>query len=228
MVPLTVRSLPQEERPRERLMKEGADALSVAELLAIVLGSGYRGKPVHHLAQELLASFGSLEALMDASIEELCQTKGLGIAKAIQLKAASALGLRSARGQSGRPPRLGTPEEAYRWIGQQLEGLSQEVLVVLLLNGKQELIRHERVGQGTLSRVLVHPREVFLPAIRHKAAGLILAHNHPSGDPTPSQEDLQITRQLQEAGAILDIPLHDHLIIGRGSYVSLRERGLFH
>lgn len=220
-----IRSIPVDERPRERLLRHGPEALSNAELIALLLGSGMKGKPVLVLAQDLLSRFGSLPAVADATVAELCDVKGLGQAKAIQLKAAFSLAGKLAR-QEGARVQIQSPVHAYQFVRDGLEEAKEERFVVLLLDAKGFVLRQDTVSIGTLSRTLVHPREVFYPAIRHKAASLIAVHNHPSGDPSPSAEDLTLTKRLIEAGAVVGIPLHDHLVIGKGSFVSLRERSL--
>jgi DNA repair protein RadC len=219
--------MPTQDLPRERLLRVGADALSLTEILAILIGTGVSGKSVLQVAQDLLSSFGSLPALADASVEELSALKGLGKAKAIQLKAAFALAKQYALGVHEERPRVQDPQEAYRFLRAVFEGAREERFVVVLLDSKGLVLRWDTVSVGTLNQTLVHPREVFYPAIRHKAASLLIAHNHPSGDPTPSQADIRLTRQLQEAGELLGIPLKDHLVLGAGSYVSLREYGAF-
>ncbi len=223
--PYTIRHLPEEERPRERLLRWGPEALSTVELIAILLGSGTQSKPVLQLAQEILSHFGSLIALADATVEELCQIQGIGPAKALQLKACLSLAARLARTESPQPYRIETPLHAYHLVKEELEKLKQETLIVILLDSKGGLIATQQVALGTLSQTLIHPREVFYPAIRHKAAALVLAHNHPSGDPTPSMQDFKTTEQLVEAGRLIGIPVQDHLVIGKGCYVSLKERG---
>ena len=167
------------------------------ELLAIVIGSGTQGMPVIQLAQELLTKFGSLQAIANATIQELCQIRGLGSTKAAQeLKAAFTLGLRAARPEGNSRKCLKTPHQAYLWLRDELEQAKREQFMVLLLDIKCCAITHEIVAIGTLSRALIHPREVFYPAVRHTASSLVLAHNHPSGDPTPSPEDIDITQIL--------------------------------
>ena len=215
----TIAQLPAGDRPRERLQSLGPDALSTAELLAIVLGSGTRGKSVLALAQEILAHFPNPS---EATLAELCQIDGLGPAKALQLHAAFALSSRVGRGDDVRQ-KIATPEAAYAVVRNRLEGAAKEQFLALLLDAKCRLIIVETVAIGTLTEVLVHPREVFRPAIRHGAAGLILVHNHPSGDPTPSQEDEEVTRCLTQAAELLQIEFHDHLIIGNNSFKSLRS-----
>ena len=221
--------LPSHARPRERLLEAGEEALSIVELIAIILGTGTQGKSVLQLSQELLETFGSLPALLEASVEELKAVKGIGPAKAIQLKAAFAIALRFHRiyGEQ-RKTALSTSQDAYLLFKDKLEHLKQEALVVLLRDAKGQVISLNQVALGTLSQVLIHPREVFFPAIRQKAHSMIIAHNHPSGDPTPSQADLEMTRRLLSSGQIIGIPIDDHLIIGKGNYVSLKEKGFIH
>lgn len=224
--PFCIQDLPLEERPRERLMSSGADSLSTAELIAILMGSGTKEKPVMALAQEIVAHFGTLKELSEATVEELCQIKGIGNAKAILLKACFTLSSRLARAVVAPKCRIETPKQAYEWIRDELENETRELFTVILLDTKKEVIASPIVSVGTLSQTLIHPREVFYPAIRHKAASLILVHNHPSGDPTPSKEDLEVTQILVDAGKLIGISVNDHLIIGRGIFVSLRQKGL--
>jgi DNA repair protein RadC len=220
---MTLSELPSEERPRERLLKYGADMLSLTELLAILLVTGTKGKSVLDLAQEIIKKFGSLQGILEATVPELTEIKGIGHAKAIQLKAAFGIALKSAR---SLPAQI-TSESAYAFIKDEMENLKQEKLIVILKDVKGRLITHETVSLGTLSEVLVHPREIFYPAVRHKANSLILAHNHPSGDPTPSPADLRVTRALLQSSKIMGIGFDDHLIIGHGHFVSLKNSGFF-
>ena len=221
----SIQALPLDERPRERLLRYGAEAISSAELVAIVLGSGMRGKSVLQLSQELVSHFGSVQAIGQATVEELQEIKGMGEAKAIQIKAAIGLGIKAAA--TAVPPRyrIGNPTHAYHLVKEELEAANKELFVVILQDAKGCLIRYEVVSIGTLSDVQVHPREVFHPAIRHKAASVVVAHNHPSGDLEPSQDDLTLTKQLVAAGSLLEIPVRDHLIVGKGRYLSLRQHG---
>jgi DNA repair protein RadC len=223
---MKIQELPQQERPRERLLACGPEALSLPELLAILLTTGTQDKPVLVLAHELLAHFGGFSELLDATFEELRQIKGIGQAKAIQLQAAFALARRAAGPLGCAKAPIKSPVDAYSVMKGLLEEEKQEVLVVLLRDIKGRAFLCEKVSVGTLSSVLAHPREVFYPAVRHKAHSLILAHNHPSGDPTPSTADLHLTQQLNASGRIMGICLDDHLIVGAGSYVSLYERGI--
>lgn len=222
----TIQNIPEEERPRERLVQHGAESLSSVELVAIVLGSGTKTKPVLELAQEMISHFGSLRALAEATLAELCEIKGVGIAKATQLKASFSLGIRASR-QTLKPKyRIDNPNHAYNLVREEMENEKRELFVVILQDTKGFVICHEVVSVGTLSSALVHPREVFYPAIRHKAASVILAHNHPSGDYSPSSEDYDITNSLIDVGTLMNIPVYDHLIIGQGGYTSLRQRGV--
>lgn len=225
LTPYSIWSLPQDERPRERLHRCGAEALSTSELIAIILGSGMKGRPVLQLAHEIVAHFGSAQGLSDATVSELCQIKGLGAVKAIQLKAAFSLGARLSKQVISPKYRIEHPVHAYNLVKDELATEKREFFVVILLDTKGYVIAQEVVAIGTLSETLVHPREVFYPAVRHKAASLILVHNHPSGDPTPSGEDHEVTEQLINAGSMMSIPVHDHLIIGASSYCSMRQRG---
>lgn len=222
----SIQHLPECDRPRERLLKHGPEAMTTPELLAIILGSGMRGVPVLQLAQQILVKFGTLENLVGASVEELCKIKGLGIAKALQLKAAFSLGLRVSKKIPTARYRIEHPDHAYNLIKDELQNEKKELFVVILLDTRSCLINHHVISVGTLTRSLVHAREVFNPAIRHHAASIVVAHNHPSGDPTPSQSDFAITTSLIKAGKIIGIHVNDHLIIGSQGYISLRDKGL--
>ena len=225
MTHYSIQHLPEEERPRERLMRFGAESLSPAELIAIILGSGSKTKPILQLAHEIVARFGGLRALAEATLAELLEIKGVGLAKAIQLKAAFNLEMRASKQVIKAKYRIEHPSHAYYLLKDELEHEKRELFVVILQDVKGYVICHEVVSIGSLSQTLVHPREVFYPAIRNKAASLIVAHNHPSGDPTPSLQDLELTKILVEASRLMSIPLHDHLIIGQQHYVSLRQQG---
>lgn len=217
--------LPAKQLPRERLLEKGPEALSVSELLAIVLSTGIKGKSVFELADEMILRFGGLEGLLDASIPELMEIKGIGKTKAIQLRAIFGIMIKTRRPLFNDHYLIQTPAQAFELAYKELWHQKQEVVMVILRDARGRMIHHERIAMGTLSEVLVHPREVFYPAVRYKAYSLIVAHNHPSGDPTPSSVDLELTRLLVQAGRILAIRLDDHLIIGHESFVSLRERG---
>ncbi len=226
-VPYQIHRLPESERPRERLKQLGADALTTADLIAVILGSGIKGAPVLALAQQIVSHFGSLEKLAEASVAELCQIHGMGPTKAIQLLAAIGLGKKLARRQMGNRVRVSCPSDVYELLKDELEEQKQEHFIVVLIDAKNWLICRETVAIGTLSQTLVHPREVFFPAIRHKAAAMILVHNHPSGDPTPSPCDHLVTQELIAAGQLMGIPIRDHVIIGKNKYLSLRQHNSY-
>ena len=217
------KKFPVSELPRERLMRDGIDALSLQELLAILLGTGTQGKPVLVLAQELLVDFGGMKGLLDASIEQLIKVKGVGKAKAILLKAAFGIALRASKEKLQPNPFVKTVQDAVEIAVPEIGFLKKEALLVILLDIKCRLIHQEIISIGTLSEVLVHPREVFQTAIRHGAYSLIVCHNHPSGDPSPSKADIRLTKQLLECAKIVGIALIDHLIIGNDSHISMRN-----
>lgn len=217
---------PPEERPRERLYRKGPDSLADAELLALQLGTGTRGQTAVDVAREMLARYGSLSGLARRDVAELTRIPGVGRAKAVRLAATFELTRRlRSRGSDGKVT-LGSPERVYAHFGPLMEDLQKEVFRVVLLDAQNGLIKDVVVSEGTLSASLVHPREVFKPAILESAASLILLHNHPSGDPTPSREDLRLTRQLAECGKLLDLRIHDHVVVGHGRFVSLAQRGI--
>jgi len=222
---VNLREMPQEERPRERLLSQGADALSLPELIAILLTTGTKGKSVLDLAHEIVARFGSLQGLLEASVSELTEIRGLGFAKAIQLKAAFGIALKASRTPHNAKMPVGA-KEAYYLVRDDLEYSRKEIMAVVMKDIKGRLIGREVVSIGTLSQVLAHPREIFRPAVRHSASSMILAHNHPSGDPTPSDADLELTKHLIRSSRIMGIGLDDHLIIGQNRFISMREMGL--
>ncbi|AHV98558.1 JAB domain-containing protein [Paenibacillus sp. 7124] len=221
-----LRDLPHEERPRERMMQYGAESLSQAELLAILLRTGTRRESAIHVAQRILGQVGGLRRLADLSIEELTQIKGIGPAKAVQLKAGMELGRRMANTRLDQPVTIRSPHDAADILTEQLRYLQKEHFVCLFLNTKNHVIAQETLSMGSLNASIVHPREVFRAAIKCSSASIICAHNHPSGDPTPSPEDIALTRRLLEAGEIVGIDVLDHLIIGDDGFVSMKERGL--
>lgn len=225
---IMIRDVPQEERPRERMLRYGPQALSNAELLAILLRTGTARESALSLAQRLLAESEGLEGLMKLSLSELMQKKGIGLAKAVQIKAGIELGRRIARERRlSEPVIIRTPRDAASYMMDEMRHLSQEHFVVLFLNTKNHVMGHETIFVGSLNASIVHPREVFLAAIRRHCASIICLHNHPSGDPNPSPEDREVTRRLVEAGKILGIDVLDHIIIGDQRYVSMKEKGWF-
>jgi DNA repair protein RadC len=221
----SIQDLPEAERPRERLLQHGAEALSTVELIAILLGSGTKSASVLQLAQLMVSRFGTLRELAEATVQELCQIKGIGTAKAIQLRAAFSLSLRLARINVSPKYKIEHPVHAYHLVKEGMQSEKRELFVIIMLDVKGCVIAHEVIAIGTLTHAPVHPREVFYPAIRHKAASIILVHNHPSGDLTPSKQDIEITYKLSEVGKIIGIPVNDHLIISEKGYQSLRQRG---
>jgi DNA repair protein RadC len=231
---LRVKDLPLSERPRERLVAHGAENLSNADLVAILLRTGRRGQSVVALAEQVLASYGTLGDLARASLDELRKTKGVGHDKAATLKAAFALAARMSRELQQESPALDTPERVADLLREENRFYQVEQFQVLLLNTRRRLIRTERLSQGTLDTLLVHPREVFRAAVMANAAAIVLVHNHPSGDPTPSEADIKVTRDLIRAGQVLKIEVLDHVILGQKTenrsqdYVSLRELGYFY
>jgi DNA repair protein RadC len=221
---MNLQKMPLQERPRERLLSVGAAQLSLAELLAILLTTGTKKKSVLALAHEIVSVFG--DKLLEASIEELMEIDGIGYAKAIQMQAVFAIATKMVSKKVILESRI-EAVEAYELVKQELSFQKQEILMVILKDVKGRLIGVEKVAMGTLSDVLFHPREIFFPAVRHKASSLILAHNHPSGDPTPSPADIQLTTHLIQSGRIMGIYLDDHIIVGKNSFVSLHDFGVF-
>lgn len=220
-----IRFIPEEERPRERLMREGVDALSLAELIAIILATGTKGKSALTLAHELTCRFKDLNGLLDATVQELIQIKGIGRAKAIKLRAVFGIALRNNRSSLVLGHPLTSARQAFELARGVIGHEKKEVLFIILRDVRSRFIHAEKVAVGTLSEVLVHPREIFYTAVRHKAHSLIIAHNHPSGDPTPSQADLDLTRILLHSSRVMGIQFDDHLIVTSHHYVSLREKG---
>jgi DNA repair protein RadC len=218
---------PIEERPRERLMKEGAEGISSAELIAILLGQGTRKYNAVDLARKLLRKFGSLEALSDASLDELTKVDGIGPAKALTLLAAFQLyrNMQKERAEN-EIKSFQNPSEVAKIYIPRIGHLKQETFYVILLDSSLKKIRDYEVTQGILDASLVHPREVFKPAIRYSARGIIVLHNHPSGELKPSDQDIKTTGQLVESGKILGIPVYDHLIITQEGFYSFKEHGM--
>ncbi len=223
----TIREWPAADRPRERLATLAASALSTSELLAILLGSGGAGRSALDLAGEVLIRFeGSLRRLGAAESGELQTIPGIGPARASTVAAAFELGRRMEAEPARRADRVSGPGDVFRRLGPTLRDRRQEEFWVLYLDTQNRVLSERRITIGLLNSSLVHPREVFAPAIALAAASLILVHNHPSGDPDPSPEDLEVTFQLVESGRLIGIPVRDHIVIGDGAYASLLERGL--
>ena len=223
---LTVLDLPTAERPRERLTRLGAEMLSEQELLACLLGRGVAGESVLVTARRLLAAFGSLRGIGNSSIEQLAEIHGIGPAKAAQLKAAVEIARRAALPLDGARRPVDSPEAAAAILRPHLADKQKEHFVALLLDSRHHLIRMSPIAVGSLSATLVHPRELFKEAIAASAAAVIIAHNHPSGDPEPSEHDIELTKRLVRAGALLGIEMIDHLIVGKDDIVSLRQLGV--
>ena len=227
MPPIT--NWPEDERPREKMYKLGPDALSDAELLALVIRSGDHAsqQSAIDLGRNLLQTFGDLRNLAGATISEICAVKGAGPAKAASVLAALTLAQRVNTARLANLERFTTPCQVFQHFHYRFRDRRKEYFLILLLDGKNRILREVQISEGSLNQSIVHPREVFNPAVRESAAAVILVHNHPSGDPTPSREDLEISRRLKEAGELLGIRVLDHIIIGDSAYVSFVERALF-
>ncbi|KJS03871.1 MAG: hypothetical protein VR68_00330 [Peptococcaceae bacterium BRH_c4a] len=221
-----IKDMPEDQRPRERLIREGVRALSDPELLAIVLRTGCSRKSAVELATDVLSLFAGLKNLVQAGVEELSAVKGMGAAKAAQLKAALEIGRRVATVSESSRPSIKGPEDAAVMVMEEMRHLDREHFCALLLNTKHQVLARETISVGTLNASVVHPRELFKAAIKKSAAAVILVHNHPSGDPDPSREDLEITRRLQDAGSIIGIEVLDHIIIGDNKFCSFKAKGL--
>lgn len=228
---MRIKDLPTESRPRERLLAEGPSSLSNIDLVAILLRTGTKGSSAIHIAEALLAQFGSLSALAHADLSELRSARGIGQDKAVTLKSAFTLAQRMARELRTNHPLLDTPSRIAALLREELHHSRVESCIVVLLNSRHRLIRTEHITTGTVDSLLIHPREVFRPAILHQAASIVLVHNHPSGDPKPSESDIRVTQDLARAGRLLRIDFVDHVILGRCTqenpidYTSLRELG---
>ena len=223
---LKITDWPKDERPRERLMRHGPDVLSDAELLSILIRTGTGKITAVDLAKTILREFCSFEDLATRGVNELLRFRGLGEAKSIALIAAFEIGRRTAAGKQRERAQVRSPEDIVRMYQPLLRDLKKEVFKVVLLDSANHILRDVTVSEGILNSSLVHPREVFRPAILEPAASIILLHNHPSGNPEPSAEDIQITRQIAESGKFLGIPVHDHIILTRDAFTSFAERGL--
>jgi len=222
-----IRETPAPDRPRERLFRLGAGALTTAELLAILLSTGRSGASATDVAGTMLDEGGpALWHLARRPAAELARVAGVGSAKAARVVAALELGRRLQEEGRGERPRIRAPADVYRWFAPRLADLAAEEFHVLALDSQSGVLRDLLVTRGILNSSLVHPREVFRGAIAEAAAGIIVVHNHPSGDPTPSADDRAVTRQLVEAGRIIDVPVYDHVVVGAGRYVSFAESGL--
>ncbi|WP_233254318.1 RadC family protein [Salipaludibacillus keqinensis] len=222
---MMIRDVPKSERPRERLVRDGPQALSNQELIALLLGSGSKSESVIQLAARVIQHFDGLKLLKDASVKELMDIRGIGEAKAVQVKAALELGRRVQQFQAEDRYVIRSPEDVSQYMMEEMRHLNQEHFICLYLNTKNQVIHKQTIFIGSLNASIVHPREVFKEAFRYSAASIVCLHNHPSGDPAPSQEDIDVTKRLSESGKMLGIDLLDHVIIGDQRFCSLKEKG---
>jgi DNA repair protein RadC len=229
----SVRDLPKSERPREKLRDMGASNVSSSELLAIILGKGVKGESVLVTVQKMILKFGGLHNLLEASLNDLMKIRGIGLAKACQLVASFELSRRLIKEDLEKEKvRVGRnaitkPDEIVKYIKPEIEDFSKENFFVVSFDVRNRVLGIDKISKGTLSASLVHPRETFESAIRKHAAQIIVAHNHPSGDPEPSEDDIRITKRLYEAGKIMGIELMDHIVITKESYCSLKDKNVF-
>lgn len=223
---LMLRDVPEEERPRERMIRKGREHLSNVELIALLLRTGSTGESVMALAQRVLSQTGGLKGIAQLSYHELTKIHGIGPAKAVQILAGIELGQRLMKALPEEKDAIRCPSDAAQLVMEEMRFLQQEHFVCMFLDTKNRVIEKKCIFIGSLNSSVVHPREIFREAIRCSAAGVICAHNHPSGDPTPSQEDFEITKRLFNAGEMIGIELIDHLIIGDQLYYSMREKGV--
>lgn len=221
-----IQDLAENERPRERLEQLGAQALTTSELIAILLRVGVPGENAVQMGQRLLQDLGGLRGIQQATFTEVCNQHGLGPAKAAQLKAAIELGRRLQIDDPEQRPRISRPQDIADLVQYEMAGLVQEQLWVLVLDTRNRVLSTERLYKGSLNSSTVRVGELFKPAIQKNGAAIVLVHNHPSGDPTPSPEDIQLTRSAIQAGKLMDIEVLDHLVIGQNRFVSLKERNL--
>lgn len=224
-----IKEWPEDERPREKMLRHGAGSLTNAELLALILRTGDTAtkKSAIDLGREIIGHFGdNLRELGSAELTELCGIKGMGLAKASGLKAAFILASRFQARKLENLDRFTSPRQVFDYFHHEFRDCRKEYFLTLLLDGKNRIIRRVQISEGSLNQSIVHPREVFTSAVKESAAAIILVHNHPTGDPTPSSEDIAITRRLREAGDIMGIKVLDHIIVGDGEFISFVERGM--
>jgi len=221
-----VKDWPEGERPRERLISHGPSSLSDAQLLAIILRTGDRDRGVMDLAISILDRFGSVSGMDAASVNDLRSVNGIGTAKICQIKAAFELGKRVMNCTNQSAPIFSSGDDVFRFFSPKFKGVKKELFVCCLLDAKNRLIKEHRVSEGTLTNSLIHPREAFREAVREAAKSVIFVHNHPSGDPTPSSEDIEVTRRLKSAGELVGINVLDHVVIGDSRFVSLQQMAL--
>ncbi len=221
-----IKEIPFEERPRERFLKYPSSTISTHELIAIILRTGSRQESVIELSKRILYKYDNLKALSNAPIKDLMKIKGIGTSKAIELLAAFELGKRVLKESFDSSVKLHSPESIYLYLKDDLEMKTQEHFIALYLNTKGELVKKETLFIGSLNSSLIHPRELFKHAVLNSAATIIVSHNHPSGDPTPSNQDIEITKILHKNSIMMDIELLDHIIIGKDRYYSFKEKGI--
>ncbi|WP_298470310.1 DNA repair protein RadC [uncultured Psychrobacillus sp.] len=222
---LMIRDVHIADRPRERLIRQGASSLSNQELLAILLRTGTKQESVLHLANRVLGFFEQIQELKNATLEEMMTVKGIGQAKAVQLLAAVELGKRLSQQKTNEKFTIRSPSDAATYLMPDMTSLTQEHFVTLFLNVKNQILHKQTIFIGSLNASIVHPREIFREAVKRSAASIICAHNHPSGNPSPSTEDIEVTKRLMEAGKLMGIELLDHVIIGDHQFISLKEKG---
>ena len=220
-----VRDLPEEERPREKLIRRGAAALSDTELLAILLRTGTSSVSVLHLAEEVLAKYRDkgIVAMMNISPQEIASIHGIGLAKAAAIVAAVEMGRRLSTRAAQQTEKIDGPEDVARYVAPMLRYEQKEHFLVMMLDVRNRILAMSTISVGGLTSSIAHPREVFREAIRHSAAALVLVHNHPSGDPSPSRADIELTRQMMKAGEIMGIPVLDHIVLANDEFVSIKE-----
>jgi DNA repair protein RadC len=223
---ITILGMPEDERPRERLLNHGAEVLSLSELLAIIIGTGTKSKNATVLAGEILAKAGGLKGIADKSVKELSDIKGVGIAKAAKIKALVELSKRFGCIVPGERAVIRSPRDVSDALMQEMRDLDREHFKAILLNTRNQIIKFVTISIGTLNSSMVHPRELFKAAIKENSASIILVHNHPSGDPEPSKADIDITKRLVRSGLLLGIEILDHVIVAGNRYLSFREKGL--
>ncbi|WP_346885275.1 RadC family protein [Clostridium sp. UBA4395] len=223
---LKIKDLPKNERPREKMLRYGAEYLSNSELLALILRTGTKEDSVLNLCDRLLSHCGGINGISSPSINDLKQVKGIGEVKATQVLALAELATRFNSFKSGEDHIVSSPKDVSNYMMRQMKGLKKEYFKLIMLNTKNIIISVKDISIGNLNSSIVHPREVFIEAIKLSSASVILCHNHPSGDPTPSKEDILITKRLKECGTLLGIEVLDHIIIGNKAYISLKEKGI--
>lgn len=220
-----LKDLPKYERPRERLIRYGADKLSNSELLALILRTGTKNDNVLNLCSSLLGEFGGINGLLNLSVKELKEINGIGEAKTAQILALAELSKRFNSFQSGEELIISSPKDVAFYMMKEMNNLKKEYFKIIMLNTKNMIISIKDVSIGSLNSSIVHPREVFVEAIKNSSAAVILCHNHPSGDCTPSKEDIAVTKRLKECGDLIGIEVLDHIIIGRKNFISFKEKG---